>query len=174
MLKFTLLTTTLLLFLGCNQSRTINVREKEPQNITSQNIVNVPIHISDNGYRHFSTKIFNTQDELNDFLHTINGQKGWNKKKNFLYTMKKQEIDFKKDTLLIYRFSEPVNSIVIATKVPTEIKREITVKVGKKKTSSTTNSDMAYYGLAYIINKNTKSVIFDDGEKKKSIDITKH
>jgi hypothetical protein len=170
MFKLTLITTTLFLFLGCVQDRTINIIEKAPKILTSENIVNVPIHIRDNGYHNFSTKTFSTQNELNSFLAKIKGQSGWNKKKNFLYTLKKQEIDFNKDSLLIYRFSEPSSSIVIATEVPTEIEKKITVKVGKKSPKIIT-SDMAYYALAYVVNKNSISVTFDDGDRNKTIAI---
>ena len=172
MLKLTLITTTLLLFLGCTpEPKVINLTTKKPQAVTSQNILNIPIHIRDNGYNNFSTKIFNSKSELNRFLDTINAQSGWNKKNNFFYTLKKQEIDFGRDKLLIYRFSEPSSSIVLATDVPTEIDQHITVKIGKKKNSDMMTTDMAYYALAYTINKQTKDVTFDDGEHNETIQI---
>ena len=173
MLKLTLITTTLLLFLGCTETKIITFPKKRPQVITSQNIVNVPIHIRDNGYNNFYTKIFTNQNELNSFLGTINAQTGWNKKNNFFYTLKKQEIDFSKNNLVIYRFNEPSSTIVIATEVPTEIEQKITVKVGKKKTSDKMTSDMAYYALAYIVNKKIINVIFDDGENNVTMNIQK-
>ncbi len=172
MLKLTFITITLLLFLGCAQDRTINIIEKTPEVLTSENIVNIPIHIRDNGYHNFSTQIFTSQKKLDSFLATIKGQSGWNKKKNFLYTLKKQEIDFSKESLLIYRFSEPSSSIVIATEVPTEIDKKITVKVGKK-APSTMSFDMAYYALAYLVNRDIISVTFDDGDRNKTISIKK-
>ena len=173
MFKLTFMTTMLLLFLGCTpQPKIINVIEKRPQKITSQNIVNIPIHIRDNGYSNFSTKVFVTQSELNHFLGTINTQSGWNKKNNFVYTLKKQEIDFSRDKLLIYRFSEPSSAIVLATDVPTETNQHITVKIGKKKSSEMATTDMAYYALAYTINKLTKDVTFDDGEENETIQIS--
>ena len=163
----------LLLFLGCTtQPKIVNIIEKRPQNITSQNIVNIPIHIRDNGYSNFSTKVFVSQSELNHFLGTINAQSGWKKKNNFVYTLKKQEIDFSRDKLLIYRFSEPSSAIVLAIDVPTEINQHITVKIGKKKSSEMATTDMAYYALAYTINKQTKNIIFDDEEENETIQIS--
>ena len=171
MLKLTLMISTLLIFLGCTETKKITLVEKKPQIVISQNIVNVPIHIRDNGYNNFSTKIFTTQSELDSFLAKIKGQSSWNKKNNFFYTLSKQEIDFNRNSLLIYRFSEPSSSIVIATEVPTEIEQKITVKIGKKKSSGMMTSDMAYYALAYVVNKKIISVTFDDGKDSQTITI---
>jgi len=174
MFKFTFLVTTLLVFLGCSNSKTISVVKRPTKAVISQHILNIPIYIKDNGYRNFSTKIFDTQSELDSFLDTVKGQSSWNKKKNFLYILKKQDIDFNKNRLLLYRFSEASGSIVIATDVPTEIGREITVKIGKKKSSGVATSNMAYYALAYSVDKDTKDVIFDDGDSNKTITIKNH
>ena len=84
MLKLTIMTVTMLLFLGCMKERTINIIEKTPEVLRSENIVNIPIHIRDNGYHNFSTQIFTSQNELESFLSTIKVKSGWNKKNNFL------------------------------------------------------------------------------------------
>ena len=172
MLKLTLITTTLLLFLGCTpEPKVINLITKKPQAVTSQNILNVPIHIRDNGYKNFPTKIFTTQNELNSFLETIISQSAWNKKDNFIYTLKKQVIDFNKDYLVIYRFDEVSSSIILATDVPTELNGHITVNIGKTPSAGMKKQDMAYYSLAYIVNKNSIDITFDNNETKSSIKI---
>ncbi|MCK5854089.1 MAG: hypothetical protein KAG56_02620 [Sulfurovaceae bacterium] len=172
MLKLTLITTTLLLFLGCTpQPKTVNIIEKKQEAQTSQSILRVPIHIRDNGYKNFPTQIFTTQSELNYFLETINSQKKWNKKENFLYTFKKQEIDFSQDYLIIYRFDEVSSSIILATDVPTEVDKHITVQIGKTASSGMIKPDIVYYSLAYIVDKNTIDVTFDNNETKSNIKI---
>ena len=172
MLKLTLITTTLLLFLGCTtQPKVINLTTKKREAVNSQNILNVPIHIRDNGYKNFSTKIFTTQNELDSFLKALKSKSTWNKKANFLYTLKKQNIDFSKDYLVIYRFDEASNSIIVATDVPTELDRHITVNIGKTASVGMKKLNMAYYSLAYIVNKNTIDITFDNSETKSKIKI---
>jgi len=171
MLKLTLISTSILLFLGCTPQSKIKLTTKEQKAVISKNILNIPIHIRDKGYKNFSTKIFNSKSELNHFLDTIKKQSKWNKKNNFLYTLKKQDIDFGRDKLLIYRFDEPSSSIVLATDIPTEINQHITVKIGKNRSTKSISSDMAHYALAYTVNKQTKDITFDDGESNMTIQI---
>ena len=172
MLKLTLITTTLLLFLGCaTQHEVMKITTKKREALPSQNILNVPIHIRDKGYKNFSTKIFTTQSELDSFLKTVKSQSGWNKKDNFIYILKKQNIDFAKDYLVIYRFDEASDSIIIATDVPVELDRHITVNIGKTPSAGMKKLNMAHYALAYIVDKDTIDITFDNKETKSSIKI---
>ena len=172
MLKLTLIATTLLLFLGCTvQREVVNVTVKKQQALPSQHILSIPIHIRDKGYTNFSTKIFTTQGELDAFLKKVKSQSKWNKKENFLYTLKKQNIDFAKDYLVIYRFDEASDAIIVATDVPVELDRHITVNIGKTPSAGMKKLDMAHYALAYIVDKETIDITFDNKETKSSIKI---
>ena len=172
MLKRTLIATTLLLFLGCTtQHEVMKITTKKREALPSQHILSVPIHIRDNGYKNFTTQIFTTQDELDSFLKKVKSQSKWNKKENFLYTLKKQNIDFAKDYLVMYRFDEASDSIIVATDVPVELDRHITVNIGKTPSAGMKKLDMAYYTLAYIVDKETIDITFDNKETKSKIKI---
>ena len=113
------------------------------------------------------TKLFTTENELKTFLTDVNYQTGWNQKENFLNTISIKSINFQTHNLLIYRMTETSSSIVLAVDVLTELKNHITIQMSKDK-SETMTMDMAYYALAYIVDKKVIDIRFNDGENNRT------
>jgi hypothetical protein len=163
-----LLLTISIFFIGCSKTETIDIVEIPPKAKVTNMILKVPIYLKDNGYNNFKTILITDKGKLDKFLKEIKTQKGWDKKENFLDTLSIQNIDFNKQNLLIYRITENSSAIVLAVNVPTVLKNHARVIIGKEKPKSTT-TDMAYYALAYLVDKKIEDITFDDGDSNSTV-----
>lgn len=169
MLRTVILFFSLFLMMGCTESKIIDAVTKEtPITKVSDHVSKLPIALRDNGYGNFVTKLFTKQEELSAFLSQVEYQTGWNQKENFLNTVRIKPIDFETHNLLIYRLTEQSGAIVLAVDVPTEKEKHIYVNLGKEKPEVMT-MDMAYYALAYVIDKRVIDITFNDGENNTTI-----
>jgi len=159
---------TLLVLSGCNKTEIMELTQEEPKIKISDKITKLPIALKDKGYENFKTTVFKEKIELDQFISKVKMESNWENRENFLNTLTRQTVDFKTNNLLIYSFTEKKGSVVLAVDVPKEINREIIVVIGKEK-SNDINSKIENYGLAYLVNKKVKSVIFDNGENNTTI-----
>jgi hypothetical protein len=162
------------LFIGCSQTeptKTIDIKVKK---IKSDLILKIPIHIKDNGYSNFKTKLITEQKELDKFIVDVKSQKKWQRKKNFLNTIDRANIDFSKNNLLFYRISEKSELIVLAVDIPTSIGKNITVVIGKERLKEKLKKDIqtkgiSEYALAYKVDKSAMDITFTDGDSNRTV-----
>jgi len=160
-------------FMGCSKTiETVNIIKVQPKSKISNMILKVPVNFRDKGYRNLETKVITKKEELDKFTKEIKPQKGWSKKDNFLEIIEKSKIDFSRNNLLIYIFKESNYKTVTAVDVPTSENVNIVVKIGVEdiKGKKPKKEKIINYALIYKVRKSVKSVIFDNGERKVSID----
>ena len=164
-----LILSTSILFIGCSQTQTIEVIKTPPPKAKISNMISkIPIHFKDKGYHNFDSKVMVKQAQLDTFLSNIKLQKGWEKKENFLNTLKREKINFQTHNLLFYRFKEDSKTILFAMDLPMSLEQKITImidkEVAKVKTGKVTD-----YALAYLVEKSIKEVVFNNGENNTTI-----
>lgn len=164
MLRFVLLSLASLFFISCSQDRIIlnTIGEKPPKELNIKTISKVTIPVKEDGYKNFSTMVISSQKQFNTFISEVKSQKGWNKKDNFVDSLKSQQIDFFKQNLLLYRITKASNSDVLLVDTPKGDKKNITIKIGidSKKTEK---SEIAYYAIAYRVSKSVSKITFKNG-----------
>jgi len=166
MLRYIFISIVLLLFTACKQDRIVlQVKEKPSTEVNITTISKVAIPVREHGYSNFETTLVTSQKLFNNFIKKIKNQKNWNQKTNFLDSIQLKKINFNQYNLLIYRLTEASGSTILQVDTPTKNKNNITIKIGKNK-SETSTTDMAYYALAYKISKDISTITFENGIKK--------
>ena len=134
-------------------------------------IKRISIPFREHGYSNFVSLVFHSQSEFDDFISDVNTQSAWNNKADFLQQIQSVSIDFDKENLLLYRFTEPSGSISLTPKAATIENGKITIVIDRNVPEVGT-SDVAYYALAYKVNKSIDEVIFDNGTSVTPVDLT--
>jgi len=163
MKKLLLLITLTILFISCaSDSKNIN------NSISTQNsIKNIPIPLREHGYSQHASKVIISKKAFDIFITEIGNSDNWNKKTEVLEALQNANIDFKKNNLLFYRITKGSGSIHIDVNNSNIIlnNNHITINI-KETTPSVGTADMAYYALAYEVNKTIETVTFDNKKQK--------
>jgi hypothetical protein len=178
MLKIILTSFIALFFTACLSTSSILLPQtKAPEVLDKSSILKITIPVREQGYSNFDTQVLSSKNDLDDFIQTIQKQKSWNKKENFISSLTLFPIDFKKYNILLYRMTETSGSTVLAVDVPKGTNKHVLIEIGRDKPNGGT-ADMAYYALAYKVAKSVQDITFDNGVKKhiiknKSLNIQK-
>jgi hypothetical protein len=178
MLKIILTSFIALYFTACLSTSSILLPQtKAPEVLDKSSILKITIPVREQGYSNFDTQVLSSKNDLDDFIQTIQKQKSWNKKENFISSLTLFPIDFKKYNILLYRMTESSGSTVLAVDVPKGTNKHVLIEIGRDKPNVGT-ADMAYYALAYKVAKSVQNITFDNGVKKhiiknKSLNIQK-
>ena len=167
MLRHILLFIPLLWFTACNPEHII-IDNPPPKmvEIDIKTISRITIPVREHGYSNFETAFIQTEKSFQEFITKVNEQKGWNKKKNFLESLKLKKIDFNSYNLIIYRITQTSGSTVLSVHKPEGYnEKEIIIKIDEN-TPEMGTSDVAYYALAYKVAKSVQTVTFQNAEKK--------
>jgi len=134
---------------------------------TEKSIKNIPIPFRDFGYSYFPSKVIFSQKAFDAFLRKIANSNGFHKKIEILEALQNANIDFKKSNLLFYRITEPSGSIHVDVDNSNIIlnNNDIIINI-KETTPSVGTADMAYYALAYEVNKTIETITFDNKKQK--------
>ena len=164
-----LILSTSLLFIGCTQTQTIDIVKAPPPKAKVSNMISkIPIPFKDTGYKNINTQIMVNQIQLDKFLLEIKSQKEWEKKENFLNTLKREKIDFQTHNLLLYHLTEDSSTILFAIDLPKSLNQKITVTIDKEIAKVKTDK-VTDYALAYLVEKSIKEVTFNDGESNTTV-----
>jgi len=163
MKKLLLLVPFVLLFISCaSDSENIN------HTIATQDTIkNIPIPFREHGYSELSSKLIVSQKEFDNFLRQIGNGNNWDKKTEVLETLQDANIDFKKNNFLFYRITRGSGSIQLDVDNSNIIlnNKDITINI-KETRPSVGTADMAYYALAYEVNKTIETITFDNKIQK--------
>ena len=171
MLRLLLTSTLLLLFTSCVENHILlDTGKPLPKALSTKVIAKIAIPVRENGYSNFTTQVIKSKKEFNTFIEKVKLQKGWDKKENFLESLRLKEIDFNQYSLLLYRITESSGSTVLAVDAPKGVGSQVFIKIGRDKPNVGT-TDMAYYTLAYKVAKSIQNITFDNGIKKDVIKI---
>jgi serpin B len=126
----------------------------------------VEVPFREHGYSKLATFIqIRNQYELENFLQEINEKDGWNHKERFVEGLR--AVDLQHYNLILYRFSMPSGSIGV------KVKNERFLAPGVLRVDIVTSrpeigtADMAYYLLAYVVDKECERAIFAiDGKEQ--------
>ncbi|CAA6804672.1 MAG: Unknown protein [uncultured Sulfurovum sp.] len=166
MLRLFLSSLIALFFTACLSTSSILLAEtKVPEKLDESSILQIAIPVREHGYSNFDTQVLSSNFELETFIATVEAQKSWNEKENFLSSLTLLPIDFKEYNLLLYRMTETSGSTVLAVDAPRGTNKHVLIEIGKDKPSMGT-ADMAYYALAYKVAKSVDDITFDNGIKK--------
>ncbi len=169
-----LLLTSLSLLTACGNG--IGGTGIEPVNADIQQpaantIAPATIPFREHGYSNFETTVFHSQTELDSFINDVNGQADWNQKVLFLQQLQAVAIDFSANNLVIYRITESSGSNVLMAESPTLVNDKLTVVIDRQ-VSEVGTADMAYYALAYTVDKSITEMIFDNGSSQITVDLS--
>lgn len=136
-------------------------------NVDSSIIQPIKIPFREHGYSQYHTKIIASQEDLNRFANQVKSDPNWNNKKEFLALFNEVEFDFDSKNILFYRITEPSgsNTLYVHKPILSPSKDEILIDIDRDVPNIGT-SDMAYYALSYHINKNIKSIVFNDAKQE--------
>ncbi|RUM70178.1 MAG: hypothetical protein DSZ07_03000 [Sulfurovum sp.] len=163
MKKLLLLITLITLFISCaSDSKNINNSIS-----TQKSIKNIPIPFREHGYSQHASQLIVSKKAFDSFIMQIGNGDNWNKKTEVLEALQNANIDFKKNNLLFYRITRGSGSIKLDVDNSNIIlnNNEITINI-KESTPSVGTADMAYYALAYKVNKTIKTITFDNKKQK--------
>ena len=163
MKKLLLLATLAILFISCaSDSKSTNNTIS-----TQESIKNIPIPFREIGYSQHASKVIVSQKEFDTFITQIGNDDNWNKKTEVLEALQNANIDFKKNNLLFYRITRGSGSIQIDVDNSNIILNNNNITVNIKESSpSIGTTDMAYYALAYEVNKTIETITFDNKKQK--------
>ena len=163
MKKLLLLAILAILFISCaSDSKSTNNTFA-----TQKNIKNIPIPFREIGYSQHASQVIVSQKALDTFITQIGNGDNWNKKAEVLEALQNANIDFKKSNLLFYRIARGSGAIQLDVDNSNIIlnSNEITINI-KESTPSVGTTDMAYYALAYEVNKSIETITFDNKKQK--------
>jgi len=163
MKKLLLLATLAILFVSCaSDSKNTNNTAA-----TQKSIKNIPISFREIGYSQHASQVIVSKKAFDAFITQIGNGDNWNKKTEVLEALQNANIDFKKNNLLFYRITKGSGSIHIDVNNSNIIlnNNHITINI-KETTPSVGTADMAYYALAYEVNKTIETVTFDNKKQK--------
>ena len=168
-LIFTVLIT--FIFMGCSKTvETINIIKVQPKSKISNMVLKIPIAFIDKGYKNIETQLITNKEDFNKFLKSVQKEKSWNSRDNFVEIIKKSKIDFSRDNFLIYTFQESSSKVVIAVDAPISDGNNIVIKIGKESNKKVKKDKIVYYALAYKVKKSADTIIFNNGQEKITID----
>ena len=153
------------LFVSCaSDSKKTTTTTKTP---TATNIKNIAIPFREHGYSEQSSKLITSETEFDKFITQIGNADSWNKKTETLTILQDENIDFKTHNLLFYRITEGSGSIKLVVKHDkmTIDNNQISIPIDRTVPNVGT-ADMAYYALAYSVNKKIETITFDDSTQK--------
>jgi len=163
MKKLLLLATLSILFISCASNPTINTNNTT---VTQESIKNIDIPFKDHGYSQYSSRVITSQKAFDTFIMQINNSNNWNRKTEVLEELKNAEIDFKNNNLLFYRITRGSGSIHLNVDNNILLKNNnITIKIEETRPNMGT-ADMAYYALAYKVDKAIGTITFDNKIQK--------
>lgn len=155
------------LLIGCGSSDNKEIFNQNANN-AGKYIQKIDIPFEEHGYSNFTSKVITSSDELGTLIADVTAQDGWNNKTSFLDTLEgtqeSGEIDFNYFNLLLYRMTEPSQSIDVSDSTPTVNNDHTTAYVTIIRTvPEVGDAAMAYYTLAYYVAKSIDEVVFDYG-----------
>jgi len=156
----TLITLLLLstLFTACNSTK-----PDVTDNTTSEVLERIAIPFREHGYSELPSKIISSQEDLDRFLEVVKRQPHWNNKPAFLKALEAEKIDFSKWNLLLYRMTEGSGSVGLDVQVKQADMYDVIIHI-KRTVPQVGTSDMAYYMLAYKVDKLVDIVNFEGGK----------
>lgn len=130
-------------------------------------IEKMDISFREHGYAQFPSKVITSQDGLDRFLNQVTNDDNWNSKEEFLNQLDGIEIDFSSENILFYRMTEGSGSVQLSIQEPTlsPSENEILIEI-KRDVPEIGTDDMAYYTLAYRVDKRIKKITFDNGTQE--------
>jgi len=165
MKKLLLLATLAILFVSCasdskNTNNTVTVT-------TQKSIKNIPIPFREIGYSQHASQVIVSKKAFDTFITQIGNGDNWNKKTEVLEALQNANIDFKKNNLLFYRITRGSGSIKLDVDNSNIILNNNNITINIKESSpSVGTDDMAYYALAYEVNKTIETITFDNKKQK--------
>jgi len=164
-MKKLLFATLAILFVSCASNTPII--DSNNTIATEKSIRNIPIPFRDFGYSYLPSKVIVSQKAFDTFLRKIANSNGFHKKTEILEALQNANIDFKKSNLLFYRITEPSGSIHVDVDNSNIILNHNNLIINIKETTPNVGTDdMAYYALAYEVNKTIETITFDNKKQK--------
>lgn len=155
--------TLILVITGCNP-----VYPDMNETVSLKGIVRVPIPFREHGYSELVSKIIVSKQGLDKFLEHVKRQSAWNNKLAFLKTFEYEKIDFSRSNLVFYRLSESSGSIgleIVSASVEGS-HADIQITRSPIPDGMAGTADMAYYMLAYIVDKSVKILNIQIGNQE--------
>ncbi len=153
-------------FSGCNGDGNISQLQLAPDNRIEQ--INIPFY--EHGYNNFSTQVIESVGDLDAFQQQVNMQEGWNNNRaEFLLELNKNSAKLTQYNILLFRLTAPSGSITFTPQPPVlDNEGNLVIDIHHDVPEGGT-ADMAYYALAYLVNKSVSQVNFLIGERKEII-----
>ena len=145
-------------FTACN-TETPKVKD----NTSSEVLERIAIPFREHGYSELASKIISSQEGLDRFLQRVKRQANWNNKPAFIKVLRAKKVDFSKWNLLLYRMTEGSGSVGLDVQIKQANRNDIIINIHRTVPQMGT-ADMAYYMLAYKVDKLVHRVNFEGGK----------
>jgi len=156
--------TILLVFLsGCNSNSNSTSSQIETKRYST---LSVPFR--ENGYSNLQTQLISSKEAYDSFVKSVATQDNWNDKNSFISALSSSAIDFSSSNLILFRVTESSGSNILTPKEPQYSGENFTVKI-ERVVPDIGTTDMAYYILAYLVDKKTQTINFYKGDEFTSI-----
>jgi hypothetical protein len=132
-------------------------RAQESSGQQAFRLVSIPVR--EHGYSNFETVVIGSSDELATFISTNSFQKmmEWNQRDKFLEAIKKADIDFRKESLVLIRDTEPSGSTIVSFGAP-KLDSSVLICQIQRKVPAFGTADMAYYCFGVVVSKSIEKV----------------
>lgn len=164
---FSTIIIAILLMTACNSSSS-----GSGQSISKvkDEIVAINIPFQEHGYHNLASQIISSTESFNAFIVDVDKQQGWNHKDDFLQKIKSKVINYEKNNLFLYRLTETSSSNKLTVSQPKyDGNNNVIIKI-KRDVAEVGDAAMAYYLLAYIVDKKVSQLTFDDGKQEATIE----
>ncbi|HYW69749.1 MAG TPA: hypothetical protein VE961_01865, partial [Pyrinomonadaceae bacterium] len=113
----------------------------------------IPIPQREDGYDNFESIAFNTKAEFESFLTGAAPQIGRTHPQAFIAELKKADIDFTREALVLLRHTESSGSVQVTFETPTLADRKLICQIRGKPVNGIGTGDMAYYCFAVVVSR---------------------
>lgn len=146
---------SLLLLLTCSLLVSCKSRAKGEAELKGTSPVTfkkIEISQRDHGYSNLHNIVLANSRDLELFIDTVQSQDGWGQKELFVSALINSGVDFETQNVVLYLHTESSGSIQLNIAEPALHGDNVQVKIERTVPAMGT-MDMAYYALAYIIDK---------------------
>jgi hypothetical protein len=149
-----------LLAISCGTDASNNLKSALGPKLTR---INIPAR--EHGYSNLQNTTISSTEKLEKFIKLIRQQPAWNDKAAFIKALTDVDIDFNKETILIYVHTEGSGSVKVSLEDPVWEKDNAFIQVTRTVPEIGTG-DMVYYAFAFKVVKSIPEVIFFNNGKR--------
>lgn len=113
----------------------------------------INIHQREIGYNYFDSMAITSSQDFNAFLEEVSQQLYWNNKQDFVDALRKAQIDFNQEALVLLRHDEGSGSVHVSFKTTVLQDKTLLCEIRGEPLRGLGTADMAYHCFALAVSK---------------------